>query len=142
MITVEQLTRVSEDALTQINTLVHQLSPRLPACSMELLSKIITNPNHELWVVKDADRIVGMATLAIVMLPEGERAQIEDVVVDEKYRGRGLGEKISSTLIEQARARNIATITLSSRADRIAANKLYQKLGFEQKTTNVYVLKL
>ena len=95
-----------------------------------------------MWVARDEDRIVGMGTLAIVSLPEGERAQIEDVVVHETYRGQGLGEKISKQLIERARERKAGVATLSSRADRVAANKLYQKLGFEKWETNVYRLKL
>ena len=118
------------------------MSPRLPTCSGELLEKIISSENLELWVARDEDRIVGMGTLAIVSLPEGERAQIEDVVVHETYRGQGLGEKISKQLIERARERKAGVATLSSRADRVAANKLYQKLGFEKWETNVYRLKL
>lgn len=142
MITIEKLEKASKEALDEINELVRQLSPRLPECSMELLEKIITAENLELWVVRDQNRIVGMGTLVIVSLPEGERAQIEDIVVHEKNRGQGLGEQISMKLLERARARNIRTATLSSRADRVAANKLYQKLGFEEWKTNVYRLNL
>src|SRR3990167_7817741 len=142
MITIEKLEKVSPNSLDEINELVHQLSPRLPSCSMELLEKIVTSENIELWVARDQNRIIGMGTLAIVSLPEGERAQIEDVIVHESHRGQGLGEKLSIKLLEQAKARSIHIVTLSSRADRVAANKLYQKLGFEQWPTNVYRLKL
>ena len=142
MIEVKQLTEASEGALKDINVLIQQLSERLPECSIELLKKIISSGNLELWVAQEESRIVGMGTLVIVSLPEGERAQIEDVVVHESNRGQGLGEKISSRLIERAKARNIRVVTLSSRADRIAANALYQKLGFTQWSTNVYRLKL
>jgi len=109
---------------------------------MELLQRIAADDNLELWTAKDGERIVGMATLAIVVIPESPRAQIEDVVVDEQYRGQGLGERLSTKLIERAREKKIPTITLSSRADRVAANKLYQKLGFQMKETNIYRLKL
>lgn len=142
MVEIIRLTEAHEQALKDINSLIQQLSPRLPECSAELLQRIVEDSNLELWTVKDGERIVGMATLAIVVIPEGPRAQIEDVVVDEQYRGQGLGERLSAKLIERAREKKIPTITLSSRADRVAANKLYQKLGFEMKETNVYRLQL
>ena len=142
MITIEELKEASSKSLGDINALLHQLSERLPECTLELLKKIVVDSNTELWVVEDEDRIVGMATLAIVTIPEGQRAQIEDVVVDEKYRGQGLGEKLSKKLIERARERSASSITLSSRSERVAANKLYQKLGFSDWPTNVYKLKL
>jgi len=142
MISIGQLTVASEAALKDISILIHQLSPRLPNCSIELLEQIITDSNLELWVAKDDGRIVGMATLAIVMIPEGRRGQLEDIVVDETYRGKGLGEQLSKKLIERARERKISVVTLSSRADRVAANNLYQKLGFEKRQTNVYRLEL
>ncbi|HEY4520964.1 MAG TPA: GNAT family N-acetyltransferase [Candidatus Paceibacterota bacterium] len=142
MVEIVRLTEAHEQALKEINSLIHQLSPRLPKCSMELLQRIAADDNLELWTAKDGERIVGMATLAIVVIPESPRAQIEDVVVDEQYRGQGLGERLSTKLIERAREKKIPTITLSSRADRVAANKLYQKLGFQMKETNIYRLKL
>ena len=142
MVEIVQLTEANESALQDINELIRQLSPRLPECSKELLDQIVHDQNIELWVAQDAGRIVGMATLAIVLIPEGPRGQLEDIVVHEKYRGRGLGEQISQQLIERARARDVQVVTLSSRADRVAANKLYQKLGFEMRETNFYRLEL
>ena len=109
---------------------------------MNLLNKMVSDQNSELWVAKDGSRIVGMATLAVVVMPEGERAQIEDVVLDEKYRGQGLGRKLSEKLIERAKARNVPKITLTSNDSRVAANMLYQKLGFVKWPTNVYQMKL
>ncbi len=141
MVTIKELTKASPKSLKEINALVHQLSERLPKCSIKLLKKIVADRNVELWVARDGDRIIGMGTLAIVVIPEGERAQIEDVVIDERYRGRGLGKQLSKKLIARGRARKISSITLSSRSDRMAANKLYKKLGFSHWATNVYRLK-
>ena len=142
MIEIIELKEASEKTLGEINDLIHQLSSRLPDCTMDLLRKIIADENHELWVASDHGVIVGMATLAIVVIPEGERAQIEDVIVDESQRGKGVGRQLSEKLIERARARKVGKITLSSRAERTAANSLYQKLGFTQWPTNVYQMKL
>lgn len=142
MTTLKELKEATPEALKDINALIHQLSERLPDCTMQLLESIVTDTTTELWVVEDGERIIGMATLVIVTIPEGQRAQIEDVVVDEKYRGQGLGEELSKKLIERAKMRKVPSITLSSRAERVAANKLYQKLGFTNWPTNVYKLKL
>ena len=83
-----------------------------------------------------------MGELAITLKPEGVIAQIEDVIVDESQRGKGLGKSISEKLIERARARGARVIQLSSNSTRIAANALYKKLGFELHQTNVYRLML
>ncbi len=142
MASIEKLQTADQNSLGDINALIHELSPRLPECSIELLQKIVDAEHLELWVLRDGEKIIGMGTLAIVRIPEGERGQIEDVVVLESHRGQGLGEKISRKLIERARERKIPNVTLSSRAERVAANNLYQKLGFTEWPTNVYKLKL
>src|SRR3990167_3831585 len=82
-----------------------RLQKHICKCTMELLTKIVADKNVELWVAQDDETIVGMATLAVVVIPEGERAQIEDVVVDGKYRGQGLGKQLSEKLIARARER-------------------------------------
>ena len=83
-----------------------------------------------------------MAELAIVLKPEGIIAQIEDVVVDEAQRGKGIGQALSKKLLERARARGARIVQLSSHPAREAGNKLYQKLGFEKWDTNFYKMKL
>ena len=85
---------------------------------------------------------MGMGTLVIMHTVVGVRARIEDVVVDEIYRGKGIGEKISKELIALARKKKVRSIELSSRPSRTVANKLYQKLGFKKRDTNVYNLPL
>ncbi len=141
MVTITRLKETSEADLDSINALVRQLSERLPECSMQLLERIIATQDVELWVARDGERIIGMGTLATVIIPEGERAQIEDVVVDHEYRGQGLGEKIMRTLIDVARARKVRAVGLTSRSERVAANALYLKMGFTKLETNVYRLK-
>jgi ribosomal protein S18 acetylase RimI-like enzyme len=82
--------------------------------------------------------IVGMLTLAIFRIPTGLRAWVEDVVVDERARGRGVGEALTKAALEVARARGAVTVDLTSRPSREAANRLYKRLGFEVRETNVY----
>lgn len=140
--TSERLTVATQEMLDQINVLLRQLSVRVPACTLELLKDIVASDTLELWVVRDEETLLGMGELAIVLKPEGVIAQIEDVVVDEKHRGKGIGNMISEKLIERARARNARVIQLSSRPARIAANALYTKLGFKSHETNSYYLNL
>jgi ribosomal protein S18 acetylase RimI-like enzyme len=85
-----------------------------------------------------AGDIVGTLTLVVFPIPTGTRALIEDVVVDETARGRGVGEALTHAAIDRARAAGARTVDLTSRPSREAANRLYQRLGFEQRETNVY----
>ena len=137
-----RLEKVEENTLDQINALLAQLSERAPHCTLELLKRIVESVVLELWVVKEEGRIIGMGELAIVLKPEGMIAQIEDIVVDEVHRGKGLATMISEKLIERARAHGARAINLSSRPSRTAANALYQKLGFKQHETNSYYMNL
>ena len=81
-------------------------------------------------------------SLALFLLASGLRAWIEDVVVDESARGRGIGAALNRRAIEIARQAGARTVDLTSRPDREAANRLYARLGFNQRNTNVYRLDL
>ena len=142
MAEIVELTRFDATALKEINALLKQLSERIPACTPELLKKILKNEHVEMWVVREGGRIVGMAELVLILKPEGVIAQIEDVVVDETMRGKGLGQQLSEKLIQRAKARGARAVHLSSHVSRVAGNKLYQKLGFEKWDTNFYRMKL
>ena len=90
-------------------------------------------------VARDAEgTIVGSLTLALFRVPTGMRAWIEDVVVDESARGAGAGAALVAAALERAEAAGARTVDLTSRPSREAANRLYQRLGFEPRTTNVY----
>lgn len=85
-----------------------------------------------------APKIVGMLTLVIFRIPSGVRAWIEDVAVDTEMRGNGVGAALVRRAIEIARRSGAGTVDLTSRPSREAANRLYRRLGFEQRSTNVY----
>ena len=82
--------------------------------------------------------IVGSLTLVLFSIPTGKRAWIEDVVVDEKCRNRGIGEVLNKDAINIARQRGAKTVDLTSRPSRQSANRLYNRLGFIQRETNIY----
>ena len=79
-----------------------------------------------------------MLTLVVFRIPTGVRAWIEDVVVDETMRGRGVGEALSQEAVRRAIGAGARTIDLTSRPSREAANRLYQRLGFTLRDSNVY----
>jgi len=144
MLTIERLTIANEEMVKDIARLLPQLRSDVSEHSTSLseLEKIVQDKNVALVVAKDGDRIVGMASLYIINKFSKRSASIEDVVVDENYRGQKLGEKLTEALISVAREEGVGTIHLTSRPERVAANKLYQKLGFQLKETNAYTLKL
>ena len=105
-----------------------------------MLDTITRDKNTCLVVAREDLQIIGMGSLVVFLTPYSRRARIEDVVVDEKYRGRGIGEKISKELIALAKKKKVKSIELSSRPRRTVANELYKKLGFKKKETNTYSL--
>lgn len=88
--------------------------------------------------LRDQGRIVGMLTLIVFRIPTGIRAWIEDVVVDETARGRGVGEALSQEAVRRALDLGARTVELTSRPSREAANRLYRRLGFVRRDSNVY----
>ena len=145
MITVSRLTTADEQGLSALNDLLQQLRSD-PAShvsvTMELLNVVLGAENACVLVVKDGGKIIGTGTIIWNQILTDRFAFIEDVVVDGAYRGQGLGEKLMLELIATARANKIETVGLTSRPSRVAANSLYQKLGFKQKETNYYEMGL
>jgi len=142
-IRITTLQKASARALKDINTLLVQLRNKTSAGgSLSELQKVTADTHAAMIVVKDDDRIVGMGTLYVITKIGEKFGFVEDVVVDSQYRGKGLGEKIMRAIIERAKKQNVYYLALTSRPERAAANKLYQKLGFEIKDTNIYRLYL
>ncbi|MEI8263049.1 MAG: GNAT family N-acetyltransferase [Actinomycetes bacterium] len=103
------------------------------------LESIVASPATTLFVARDSDnQIVGTLTLVLFRSPSGARGWIEDVIVDEAARGNGVGEALVDAAIDLARRSNARTLDLTSNPTREAANRLYVRCGFEQRTTNVY----
>jgi ribosomal protein S18 acetylase RimI-like enzyme len=138
---IERVAHVDDEVVAAIAHLVPQLSRTAPMPTQDALAEIART--HTLLVARDdARRIVGALTLVVYGVPTGLHALIEDVVVDESARGRGVGEALTREAIERARAAGAHAVGLTSRPEREAANRLYRRLGFELRETNVYTLSL
>ena len=109
---------------------------------MRTFREIVVDKNIVLVIARDGTRTVGIGLLLIVTKFRGRYGYVEDMMVDEEYRGRGIGKAIAEYLIELAKKRKIKTLELSTRPSRIPANNLYKKLGFQYKETNVYRMQL
>lgn len=107
-------------------------------------------PSMRVIFVQDRDRklpnghlpVIGVGALFIRPLLTGCVGWIESVVVSEGYRGQGIGGELVARLISKAKELGLEMVDLTSNPARIAANALYEKLGFERYDTNVYRLKL
>lgn len=138
-VAVREATSVTPELVAAFERLVPQLSRSNPPPSPAELADIVASPATVLLVAEDGDgTILGSLTLALFRIPTGLRAWIEDVVVDEAARGRGVGEALNRAAIDRARAAGARTVDLTSRPSRDAANRLYRRLGFHQRDTNVY----
>ncbi len=136
--TVEIAQRVDDELVNAFAYLIPQLSSSNPPPSREHLAEMVQSPATLVLIARVDGRIAGSLTLAMFRIPTGLRAWIEDVVVDGDARGNGVGEALNLRAIEEARKRGAVTVDLTSRPSREAANRLYQRLGFVARDTNVY----
>jgi ribosomal protein S18 acetylase RimI-like enzyme len=141
---VEEATRVDDELVSAFARLMPQLSSSASVPGREELAQMVGSDATQLLVARDRGEwtVVGTLTLVLFRIPTGVRAWIEDVVVDEAYRGRGVGEALTLAAVERARRAGARTVDLTSRPSREAANRLYQRLGFRSRTTNLYRLDL
>lgn len=138
---IVEATEVTPELREAFDRLIPQLSSSNPPPSDDELAAIASSPATVLLLARDPDaegRIVGSLTLALFRIPTGLRAWIEDVVVDGEARGRGVGEALSRRALAVAADAGARTVDLTSRPSREAANRLYQRIGFVQRETNVY----
>jgi ribosomal protein S18 acetylase RimI-like enzyme len=120
------------------------LSRSAPAPTQAEIDEIAGSPATTLFVARDGagGPIVGTLTLALFRIPTGVRAWIEDVIVSESVRGRGCGEELTQAALDAARTAGARTVELTSRPSREAANRLYRRMGFQARETNVYRFEL
>ena len=136
---VEELRSYTSQELADLDALMHELSTT-SFCNEELLNNALGDANVHVYVIRDEGHIVATGTLCIKHTLEFTIADIESVVVSSKCRGRGYGKELMTAMIEAAKRFKVHHIQLTSNPKRVAANKLYQNLGFERYETNCYKL--
>lgn len=143
-IVIARVASVDDELVAAWAALMPQLSAHAAAPTREQLADIAGARGQTLLVARDGERgrIVGALCLTVYRIPTGVQARIDDVVVDAAARGRGAGEALSREAIELARAAGAKAVALTSAPRREAANRLYVRLGFQRRETNVYALAL
>ena len=139
---IERVTRSDMELWEAFQRLVPQLTQNNPPPSEWDLAQLVASECSLLFVARETTgAIVGAANVTVYRVPTGVRAIIEDVIVDASARGQGIGEELVRRTLEEARARGAPAVTLTSNPGREAANRLYQRMGFERRNTNAYVFK-
>ena len=138
---MHELHTYTDSDFNDLSVLMQELSSNI-VFTREFLERMLADPNSHLYVIRKEGRIVACASLCIFHQPFSMDATIESVVVSSKMRGKGLGRKLMEHLLEEAARMKVDCIHLTSNPKREVANALYQKMGFEKKETNCYVMKV
>jgi ribosomal protein S18 acetylase RimI-like enzyme len=144
MLTIERRTAITQEGVNELNVLMRELHAEkndVVEATLETVQRMLAEKNIVMVTVNDGEKIIGTATLYLMPKIGKLVSHLEDVVVSSVYRGQGLGEKLVQKTIDIAKELGVVSIALTSRPERIAANKLYQKLGFIRKETNPYTLR-
>jgi ribosomal protein S18 acetylase RimI-like enzyme len=142
---IEQVTEPTGELLSALQRLIPQLGRHKVPPTAEELAALLNSESCTLLIARDPEangEIIGTLCLNVYRVPTGIRSIVEDVVVDERMRRRGVGEALVRRAIELARQAGANGLSLTSRPDREAANQLYVTMGFERRNTNAYIYKL
>jgi GNAT superfamily N-acetyltransferase len=142
MTNIIKINTYSQEYHEAMQRFLDQLTTNPMTLTEAMFRQLLDSDNSHLFFLVKDEQIAGMLTVGIYHSPTGGKAWIEDVVVDEAFRGQGLSKLLVAHAIEFTKSMGIPSLMLTSNPKRIAANKLYQAMGFERKETNVYRMKL
>jgi ribosomal protein S18 acetylase RimI-like enzyme len=135
---IREINRFSMRVFNAVSGLLPQLDPGAVLPSEEHLRKVLKSAGTHFFIAEEKKKITGMMTIVTYAVPTGIRVWIEDVVVDESQRGKGIGKELINYALGFAGSMGAESVDLTSRPFRIAANQLYKKSGFAIRETNVY----
>lgn len=140
---IDIVTRADDALLEAFQRLIPQLTNDNPPPTLDELAALVADVSSTLLVARSSSQqIIGALSLTIYRVPTGVRAIIEDVIVDVSARGQGVGGALLQRAVEIAKEKGAAGISLTSNPLRVAANRLYVKMGFVKRETNTYQMKL
>lgn len=142
---VGKASEATQELYEALQRLIPQLGAHKTPPTREQLTALILSESSTLLIARYPDEkggIEGILNLTVYRVPTGLRSIVEDVVVDERVRGRGIGEALLRYAIRLARQAGANGVALTSNPQREAANRLYQALGFKQRDTNAYFYEL
>ncbi len=139
---IKEIKKTTPVLHSRILSLLKQLTEKEISFTLDDFNSIVNSENSILIGAFDSNKLVGILTLVVIQIPTSTNGRIEDVVVDKNYRGKGIGEKLTLEAIRVGKKLKLSKLLLTSNPKRIGANKLYQKIGFQLKTTNSYFYKI
>ncbi|WP_324784816.1 GNAT family N-acetyltransferase [Streptomyces sp. H51] len=139
---VDVVREASQEIVDAFGRLLPQLSSTAKPLDREAVDRMVRCDANTVLVARTPEAIVGTLTLVLSPLPSGLRARIEDVVVDGAARGRGVAGLLTEEAVRIARKAGARTVDLTSRPDRAAANRLYERVGFRSRRSTVFRLPL
>ena len=141
---IEAVTEVTPQIHAALARLLPQLNSRLPVPSAERLQRIIDDPAVTLLVAKDGGEIIGTSTVIVYSTPFWIKARLDEVVVDDSARGRGVGEALVKACLEIGRERGaeVAELQPGRGPERAVAHRLYERIGFKLRETDVFRIEL
>jgi GNAT superfamily N-acetyltransferase len=138
MVRIEAVTDATAEVYAALERLLPQLNPLLPIPTMERLEAIVADPAVSLLIARDDGQIVGTTTVIVYTTPFWIKARLDEVVVDEAARGKGVGAALVKASLDLARSKGVEVVELQSGLQREAAQRLYVRMGFKLRETNVY----
>ena len=141
MTTIIEINTYSLEYHEAMQRFLDQLTSNPTTLTEEVCRQLLESPNSHLFFLLKDEQIAGMLTVGTYFSPTGGKAWIEDVVVDKTFRGQGLSKLLVAHAIDFVKSQQIPLLMLTSNPKRVAANRLYQAMGFERKETNVYRMK-
>jgi len=138
MVRVEAASEATPEVHEALARLLPQLNPDLPVPTMERLQALVADPSATLFLARDGEDVVGTTTLIVYTTPFWIKGRLDEVVVDEAARGKGIGAALVQACLDLAREKGVQVVELQSGLQREAANRLYPRMGFKRRETNVY----
>jgi GNAT superfamily N-acetyltransferase len=138
MVRIEAVTEATPGVHEALARLLPQLNPDLPVPTMERLRALVADPSATLLLARDGEEVVGTTTLIVFATPFWIKARLDEVVVDAAARGKGVGAALVQACLDLAREKGAQVAELQSGVQREAANRLYPRMGFKRRETNVY----
>ena len=138
MVRIEAVTEATPEVHAALAHLLPQLNDRLPVPTMERIQALVADPAVTLLLARDGEEVIGTTTVIVYTTPFWIKARLDEVVVDEAARGKGVGAALVSAALDVARQKGAEVAELQSGVQRGAANRLYPRMGFKLRETNVY----
>lgn len=139
-IIITQLKTATPEICDAIRNLTKQIGKNYKELTNQDINDMLQSSCNHLIVASHKDTIIGMITVLIFRIPYVKKGYIDDLIVDENYRGQGLGKRLLDEALKIAKEKGVAYVDFTSRPSRLAGNSLYEKLGFKRRDTNIYRL--